>query len=355
MKLSLCMIVKDEEEVLERCLESAAPLVDEIVIADTGSADGTRQIAQNYTRHVLSFDWNDDFAAARNFAFAAGTGDYLMWLDADDVIPKESATLFPALRRMLESEQPDMVMCPYDVGTGSGGIPAFTYLRERLLRREAHFLWQGRVHECIAPRGKTVKSDFRVLHLGSNKERGMRNLRIFQKWAREERLGGRELCYYGKELNAHGLYLEAAAVLREALRRDGWYGNKIEACKALSAAYAALGERDKAYFALLGSFRYGEPRAKVCCMLGRLFREDKRWKEAIAWYEGALLCRDHTAEGDLEEPACRSLVPYLELVCCFYALGDMEQAKFFHKKTEELAPEHPSVLYNRKFFGEADD
>ena len=350
MKISLCMIVRDEEEVLGRCLDSAAALADEIVIADTGSRDRTVQIAKTYTENVFSFPWTDDFAAARNFVFSKGTGDYLFWLDADDVIPSGSAALFPELKELLERERPDMVMCPYDVGADQTGKPSSTFYRERFLLREANFLWQGRIHECIAPRGKVVRHGFRVLHLGSHKVRGARNLHIFQKWAKEEPLGAREKCYYGKELYYNGLYLEAIAVLEEMLRGDGWYVNKIEACKTLSLAYEARGDRENAYLSLFRSFRYGEPRAAVLCMIGRLFKEEKKWREAIVWYEGALVCRDHAEEGDFEEPACRSVTPYLELVCCFYALGDKKRAEFFHKKTEELAPEHPSVIYNKQFF-----
>ncbi len=352
MKISLCMIVKDEEEVLERCLKSVAPLVDEIAIADTGSADDTRGIARRYTQNVYEFAWTDDFAAARNYVFSKAEGDYLMWLDADDVIPPESAALFPSLRETLEKETPDMVTCPYDVGFDRAGKASCTFYRERFFRREANFLWVGRIHECIPPRGKILRHAFRVSHLGSQKVRGARNLHIFQKWAREEPLGGRELCYYGKELFYNGLYLEGIAVLEEMLRGDGWYVNKIEACKTLSECYKARGDRERAYLSLLRSFRYGEPRAAVCCMLGKLFQEEKRWRDAVVWYEGALLCRDHSEEGDFEEPACRSVTPCLELVCCFYALNDMERAKFFHKKTEELAPDHPSVLYNKQFFEE---
>ena len=87
--ISLCMIVRDEEPVLIRCLESAAGLYDELVIVDTGSADRTREIARGYTDKVYDFPWVDDFSAARNFAFERASMHYCMWLDADDVIPED--------------------------------------------------------------------------------------------------------------------------------------------------------------------------------------------------------------------------------------------------------------------------
>lgn len=349
MKISLCMIVRDEERVLCRCLDSAADLFDEIVIVDTGSSDGTKTLAERYTPLLFDFPWQDDFAAARNFAFSKGTGDYLVWLDADDVIPDRSRALFPALKEELDRERPDAVMCPYDVGF-SDGVPAATFDRERFLKREAGFLWTGRVHECIAPHGKIFRRDFHISHLGSEKVRGARNLHIYQKWAAEEPLSCRDLFYYGRELQYNGLYTEAIAVLNEAISADGWYVAKIEACKSLARALEGKGQREAARTALFRSFLFGEPRASVCCEIGRLFRADRKLREATFWYETALLCRDHSAEGDFEEPDRRSITPLLELVCCYYALGDRKRARMCHQKTEELAPEHPSVRFNREFF-----
>ena len=85
---SLCMIVKNEEDVLERCLNSVRELVDEIIIVDTGSEDGTKQTAERFTDQIYDFQWGDDFAAARNFSFARASGDYLMWMDADEDVYK---------------------------------------------------------------------------------------------------------------------------------------------------------------------------------------------------------------------------------------------------------------------------
>ena len=88
------MIVRNEEDVLARCLDSVSSLVDEIIIVDTGSQDKTREIAARYTDHVYDFTWIDDFAAARNFSFSKATMDYQMWLDADD----EEYIKYPAER-----------------------------------------------------------------------------------------------------------------------------------------------------------------------------------------------------------------------------------------------------------------
>ncbi|MDE5548147.1 MAG: glycosyltransferase family 2 protein [Clostridia bacterium] len=349
MTVSLCMIVKNEQEVLARCLESVKDAVDEIIIVDTGSDDDTREIASRYTDKVYSYPWHDDFASARNFAFSKGTGDYLMWLDADDILPEGEAEKLSAFCGVLDTEQPDFVECPYETTDGNGN-PSTTFFRERLLKREAGFQWVGRVHECIAPRGKRMQAPFRVRHLGSKKPRGMRNLHIYEQWAAEEKLSPRDLFYYGRELYYNRLYTPAIAVLGEMLAGDGWYVNKIEACKILAYCHRECGEKELAVFALLRSFAYGKPRASVLCELGKHFTEAGQHSLAAFWYERALECADHSAEGDFEEPSCRGIIPLIELTCCYYALGDKAQAYEYHKRAEALDPSHPAVGYNRDFF-----
>lgn len=350
MKISLCMIVKNEEEVLARCLESVKGLFDEIVIADTGSTDKTKDIARLFTDRIFDYIWQDNFAAARNFAFSKATGDYVAWLDADDVVTKENAEKFSAVRKLMETERPDMIFCPYDTAFDETGNPVHTFYRERFVRRDGGFLWQGRVHECIAPHGKTAKSDFRIFHLGSKKERGMRNLNIYLKWASEEKLDGRNMFYFGRELFYHRKFLEAVTVLEDMLSGDGWYVNKIEACKILGGCHAALKNHDKEKEAFLKSFLYGEPRASLCVELAAAFKRENRLNEAIYWFEAARKCRDHSEEGDFDEPESRTLIPLLELTCCYYALGNIDKAVECHKEVEKLFPSHPSVAYNRDFF-----
>lgn len=340
MLISLCMIVRDEENTLPRLLDGAEGLYDELVIADTGSRDGTYKIAEKYADVLFSLPWKDDFSYARNEVLARAHGEYLLWMDADDVV--EDAD-FSALRAFLEREKPDMLFCPYKTGS-------LVYERERFFRRDGNYRFVGRVHEAVPPRGKILRYPFVVRHLSSTKERGRRNLDIYLKWAEEEPLSPRDLFYYGRELFYHRLYTEAAAVLESSLRGNGWYVNKIAACETLSRCYEALGDGEGAMNALFRSFLYGEPRAFVLCRVGELFLKRKAYREAAFWYETALSCKDHAPEGDFEEPACRSVTPLLQLVVCYWRLGDREKSYMYHKRAEALAPAHPSVVYNQRFF-----
>ena len=114
ISISLCMIVKNEELVLGRCLNSIKNLVDEIIIVDTGSTDKTKEIAALYTDKIYDFRWINDFSAARNYSFSKATKDYIMWLDADDVLLEEDQMKLEDLKENLD-EKIDMVIMRYNV------------------------------------------------------------------------------------------------------------------------------------------------------------------------------------------------------------------------------------------------
>ena len=99
--ISLCMIVKNEEEVLERCLNSLKGLMDEIIIVDTGSTDSTKEIAARYTDKIYDFSWCDDFAAVRNFSFSKATQEYIYAPDADEVLDDTNRRRFMMLKAAL--------------------------------------------------------------------------------------------------------------------------------------------------------------------------------------------------------------------------------------------------------------
>ena len=203
VSVSLCMIVKNEEDVLERCLESAADLVDEIVIVDTGSTDRTKEIAARFTGQIFDLPWQDDFSAARNESFSHASMDLCMWLDADDVLLEEDRKAFLALKETLDPAV-SVVMAPYHAGSDEDGRVTFSYYRERLIKNHAGMRWEGAVHEAVAPVGKIVYADFAVTHCKARPSDPDRNLRIYEaQLAAEQELDPRQQFYYGRELYYH--------------------------------------------------------------------------------------------------------------------------------------------------------
>ena len=240
-------------------------------------------------------------------------------------------------------------MCKYVMSRGENGAPAFSFYRERILRRETQPQWTGFVHECIVPRGKVVYTDIEIDHKKIAPGDAWRNLRIYQKKLSEgTMLDDRNKLYYGRELKDHRLYEEAACVLSDCLKTCP-PSVGVEACEALSDCLSALGRRDEAAAALCRSFAYGAPRAETVCRLAALYRNTDD-RQAAFWYMAALNCEGGAA-GVFREPDCMDLIPYIELSCCYYRLGDKARAGKYHELAKSIRPSHPSVLFNERFFG----
>lgn len=139
--ISLCMIVKNEEKVLKRCLDTVADLVDELIVVDTGSTDATKQIAAAYPQVKLyDFVWIDDFAAARNFAFSKATKEYIYSADADEVLSEENRERF---RRMKQTLPPQVEIVQMKYGNQLQHGTVYNYdeeYRPKLFLRNRRFV-----------------------------------------------------------------------------------------------------------------------------------------------------------------------------------------------------------------------
>ena len=349
MTLSLCMIVKNEEETLARCLESAAAFADEIVIVDTGSTDRTAQIARAYTDLVYSFPWVNDFAAARNFSFSKGTMDYLMWLDADDVVPPTSQEALKALKSSLTPDV-SMVMLPYHTAFDEAGRPALSYYRERLIRNGQGFLWEGAVHEAVTPRGNVITKDIPIEHRKVKPGDPDRNLRILTGLiAAGVPLSPRQRYYYSRELYDHERYEEAAGTLEAFLREgQGWVENNIDACLILSRCREQLGQ--EALSPLFESFHFDVPRPEIACRIGEILMGKGRFQEAAFWYETALQTPRKNTTGAFVRPEYQGYIPCLQLCVCYDRLGEYALAKEYNDRAAALKPDSPACRQNAAYF-----
>lgn len=173
------MIVKNEEDCIDRCLSSVQDIVDEIIIVDTGSTDDTKDIVRKYTDQIFDFEWIDDFAAARNYAFSCGTKDYIFWLDADDILKDEDRKKFSTLKGGLD-QSVDSVTMDYDLAYDEFGNVTSSVRRNRLVKRENKFRWIGAVHEYLEVWGNILNSDVAITHRSLHHDSD-RNLKIYEK------------------------------------------------------------------------------------------------------------------------------------------------------------------------------
>lgn len=352
VKVSLCMIVRNEEKVLERCLKSIADVVDEIIIVDTGSIDRTKEIAANYTDKIYDFPWCDDFSAARNFAFSKGTGEYLLWMDADDVFPAVEKRKFFSLKEEVEKEPKDVVMMLYDAAFDEKGKAAFTYYRERLVRNCAEAKWLGRVHEVIIPFGKVKYADIHFEHRKENGAYSDRNLKIYEKMIFEgQKLDAREQFYYGRELFYHANHEKAAEVFKVFLQEPtAWMENRLEAVRFLSYSLYTLGYIEEAFDALLQGLKLAAPTGEICCDIGKFFYDRMEWENAVFWYENALHAEKRTEKGAFVLEECYGYLPCIQLCVCYDRLGDRERAEMYNEMAGVWKPNDEAVMKNKEYF-----
>lgn len=344
------MIVRDEQDVIARCLKNAAVLADEIIVVDTGSVDDTRKICENLGARVFDFVWCDDFSKARNFAFDQAAMDYVMWLDADDVLP--DSTLKKLLKVKADPHfSANTVMLPYHVAFDDQGRTTFSYLRSRILKRSLNPRFKGAVHEAITPVSPIMTIDAPVLHKKEHANPPKRNLKIIEGLlAKGESLEPRMRYYYARELMFDERPYKAIAEFERFTSESGvWIEDMLDAHRCLAACKRAVGDIKGALSALTAALALSAPRAEICCDIGDLFVEKEEYLTAAFWYEAALICPKHQNMG-FTQPQYYGFIPLLQLCICYDRMGLYDKAEGFNEAAAALNPESAAIEYNRKYF-----
>lgn len=352
---SLCMIVKNEEAVLRQCLSSAKDICDEIVIVDTGSTDRTKEIAAEFTSHILDFTWTYDFSAARQYAFDQATMDYIMWLDADDVLLEQDRQKLKMLKDGLHPSV-DVVSMLYHVDFDSAGHPTFSYRRHRIVKRTRGFRWIGPVHEYLeVGSSEVLLSDAAVTHNKSAKPIADiefdRNLNIYEnRLKRGEAFSPRDLFYYANELRHHHQYLKAIMYYRDFLAsKKGGTEDEIRACINMADCYSALGDQSKELESLVMTMKYDVPRPEVSCKIGDIYKTNSRWNQAVFWYRLALEMETDDTQGFVQKHFS-TWYPHLQLCVCYWNLGEQERAYEHNNQAKKYWPDCPEIQRNDAFF-----
>lgn len=227
-RISLCMIVKDEERNIRRCLESMAGAVDEMVVVDTGSTDNTCQIARECGAMVSTFPWNENFSDARNKSLELATGDWILYLDADEELSPESREV---LRTLAADDAVDGYFIKIISYLGNEGwsetCPDLVF---RLFRNRREYRFRGAIHEQIAGviLEKNNKACFKmaeelvIIHYGyldrqiEEKDKKNRNLKIIQREMEQYPADQILRFHYGVELFRAERFTQAAEELTRA-------------------------------------------------------------------------------------------------------------------------------------------
>ncbi len=325
-ELSLCMIVKNEENYLGKCLASVKGIFDEIIIVDTGSTDRTKEIAMEYGATLYDFVWINDFAAARNFSFSKATKEYIMWLDADDIIlPLDQERLLNLKNQMPSTV--NYVLMPYHCSFTEMGELLDASTRERIVKRSCDFKWESPIHEFIRVDGMFCYCDATVTHTGVN---DANEYPYFDMIETQYVSGARDLSvlnYYAEGLVYKQRYEEAVGVFADFFCADGFKTPaSVSASISLHSCYVALGDDKNALLALENYMEFCEPRAEIYCQAGFFYRDTLgELDEAIKWFEAAVNCKEPEIAGSIDK-RFYFYIPNFELGKCYIKTKRYEEA-----------------------------
>lgn len=331
--ISLCMIVKNEERVLARCLESVADIMDEIIIVDTGSTDGTKEIAARYTDKIYDFEWIQDFAAARNFAFSKANMEYIYSADADEVLDEENRKAFRHLKETLLPEI-DIVQMYYANQLDFGTIYNFDKeLRPKLFRRLRTFTWAEPIHEQVVLEPVIFDSDIAILHMPENNHKD-RDLASFARMVSEGvRLSARLHNIYARELFISGEdkdFLAAGAFFEDSCLDTQRSLDEIKEAACVAARAARIGHDTEKFFKYALKVVAADGCAEICCELGQYFMDRQDYQEAVIWFYNAV----YETESILNIHSSGD-IPLQGLGRCYRLLGNEEQAVAYEKLIDE--------------------
>lgn len=352
ISISLCMIVKNEEDNLEACLESAKGIADEINVVDTGSTDKTVEIAKRYTDRIFHFEWVNDFSKARNFSFSKATKDFIFWLDADDTISSDNREKILKLKETLDSSV-DYVSMLYHYRHFDNGEPAEIFRRERLLKRSQGFKWKYPIHEYIIVSGKHLESDIFITH-NHREENGasswQRNTEILESCVKSGEADARVLSQYADALMDERKYDEAIKYIEQVIELPISKQPLSSVCSNRITAhqiYMYTGEFDAALKVLTDSEWLLRDKSEYYCTLGAFYlNHENDVIKALGCFERALKCDGKEKNGVFikRDELYYYLVPLRSIANCHIKLGQYGKALTCFKKVLEYTPRDEEII-----------
>jgi len=347
-RITLVMIVRNEAAVLERCLESVKNAVDEMVIVDTGSTDRTVEIARRYTARVYHRPWDDDFAAARNFALERAGGHWILSLDADETLEPDGADL-----RALAADRDGREAFLLPLYNEGYGFPGHYHYVLRFFRNNGRYRFSGRIHEQVTvadpEKVGTAAGPLIRHHADSERERRRkrgRNLKLLRR-AGPELPAPFQNYYLGVEwlaLNRPERALPCFARAREMLT-DAHLQFRLPALLHLLTCLVRLNRLDEAICLCLEESRRYPFYSDIFFFGGQLFEAGGEFAVAAKWFQEALRCGRPPIPCYHQE-GTESFLSYYHLGYCLEQTGEYRQATEYYRRALEHNPDYIYPLYN---------
>lgn len=263
-KISVVMIVKNEEKVLARCLETVKD-ADEIIVCDTGSIDNTIEVAKRFTDKVYNdYTWEQSFAKARNHAKSKATGDWILSIDADEQLEVDFAKVRETIRIAEERGALAVnIKLVADNTETTGNIKEKLKKTEqwhwypRIFKNVPAVWWEGAVHNHISVQGIDDTQDIEIVY-GYSPAHTLdpdRSIRIMEKEVTERDDAVRETFYLGREYYYRNRFQDCVATLGKYVQKSDYMPEKADAFLIMSMAYFQMGQNEDAKDACLQAIK----------------------------------------------------------------------------------------------------
>ncbi len=332
--ISLCMIVKNEEEHLGKCLDCLKKIVDEMIVVDTGSTDRTVEIAKEKGAKVYDFKWTGDFSDARNYSFSLASCDYIYSADADEEIDEENRQRFLKLKEDIGTLDVDIVQMYYTNQLAFRTVYNFDReLRPKLFKRQRSFRWVDPIHEQVNIEPVICDSDIDIIHL-PKENHSRRDLEAFRRTIDNgRRISRRLLGMYARELFMSGTdedFIKAKAFFTDAVNDTLRSLDEIKEASCILAHIAFLENDPDAMLKYSLKDATTEMSSEMCYELGEYYFKKGELEEAIVWhYNAAYECQSILDLARSEE------LPRMAIAKCYRALGNEEQALDYEREALE--------------------
>ncbi|ABO49918.1 glycosyl transferase, family 2 [Desulforamulus reducens MI-1] len=341
--ITLCMIVKNEEHNLARCLNSVKDSVDEMIIVDTGSKDTTVDIAKQFDAKVYSYHWDDDFAAARNFSISKAIGDWILYLDADEELETNCCQRLKAL-----ANKPGIDGYFFQINNLSDSNDTIRHINVRMFKNKPEHRFEGRLHEQImnsitSNGGLVVNSRINIFHYGYlssefiAKNKARRNYRINKRLVEE--YPNQPFYLY----NLAGAYINlddlegAAANYRKALEMvdlKALYAPNI--FLSYISCLIKLGQLAEAVKYIEESKIYYPDYVDIHFLEGQLFSRLGHTERARLCFEKCLSLGEQTKGKYTSRTGVGSFLPLFELAQIYKTYGDIKKAIYYQTQGLKL-------------------
>jgi FkbM family methyltransferase len=339
IEISLCMIVRDNARTIEATLKSIKPWVDEMIVVDTGSNDGTPDIARGLGARVFHFPWCDSFSAARNESICHARGRWIFWMDSDDTINAQNGAKLRKLVRQATSDVLGFVISVHCPGTGTDGQDDVTVVTHvKLFRNLPDMRFEGRIHEQILGSlrragGKLEWSDAFVVHSGydhsaeGQEKKKQRDLHLLGLELKEQPDHPFTLFNLGMTYADIGRYREAIRFLNRSIENSESSESHVRKAYAILVyVHSAIGNLPGAWQACEKGLRLFPEDVELRFRRGILFHSSGRLQEAVLAYQ-SVLDRHETDHFFSLDRGIKSFKTRCNLALVYLDMGELDRAE----------------------------